>query len=595
MLRFILVWVICSFLSMGYATQSVRPLPVDKAFMLTAVVNKDSELSLVWTIAPGYYLYREKMDMSAAPGNQVPLGKVNLPKGEARHDVLHGNFQAYVKTVAVAVPLHGLKGQLNMSINYQGCSSNGFCYTPVKKALAISLTGLTLPQDISYAVNSTKPALEPVPISNQGYAAQLLSGHHYFLIVLGFLALGLLLAFTPCVLPMVPILSSIIVGYGNKLSTKKAFSLSLAYVLGMAIAYASAGMVVALLGSRIQIAMQQTWIIVLLSGLFILLALSLFGFYDIRLPNALQQRLAATGNKLKGGTYISVFVMGVVSTLIVSPCVSAPLVGVLAYIANSGDVLLGGIALLALGIGMGIPLLLLGASAGKWLPKAGKWMDVIKHIFGLMMLALAIWMLERVLPGAAVLFLWSILVIVTGLYIRQLKRSKRIWHHLHHGFGFAMLVYGFILLAGAIIGQSDPLYLFQSNNLLVAQNKTTFTVVKSMAELDQRLAEAKSHKQQVMLDFYADWCASCVVMDRTLFVKPEIKTALSKFILLRADVTKDNAFDQAMLQRFQVVAPPTMIFFDEEGRTMLKHEIVGEVEIDQFLTDIHQVYTDQKF
>jgi thioredoxin:protein disulfide reductase len=494
----------------------------------------------------------------------------------------------------VKVPLAALKGNLALNISYQGCSSSGFCYTPVKKTLNVNLPDIKPPQDITQNIGDFKQRQQTGSLSEQGYAAQLLSGHHYVLIVFGFLFFGLLLAFTPCVLPMVPILSSIIVGFGNKISTKKAFCLSLSYVLGMAIAYAAAGMIVALLGSSVQIALQKTWVIVLLSSLFIVLALSLFGLFEIRLPNALHQRLVAKGNRYQGGTYIGVFFMGVFATLIVSPCVSAPLVGVLAYIASSGDVVLGGIALLSLGIGMGIPLLLLGSSAGKLLPKAGQWMEVVKHIFGLMMLAVAIWMLSRVLPGAAILFLWAILAIVAGVYVRQLKRSKRIWHHMHHGLGLVLVSYGFVLLVGAIIGQTDPFYLFNPPETTIAANtKPAFAVVKNMEELDEQLTLAKSNKQQVVLDFYADWCASCVVMDRYVFAKPEIKSALSKFILLRADVTQDNAFDQALLHRFKVIAPPTIIFFNTEGQIMSRSEIVGEVDAKQFLVDINQVTKDQ--
>lgn len=593
MLRFILISIICCIFSVGYAAETVRPLAVDKAFELSVMVNKDSQLVLNWKIAPEYYLYRDKTRIVSSPTSVTKIGAIVLPQGENQQDMLHGIFQAYQDSVTVITPIVGQKGPLALEISYQGCSSNGFCYAPVKRLLNVNLARITPPQDLSRNLTELKPHIAPPPpVNQQSYATQLLSSHHYFFILLGFLGLGLLLAFTPCVLPMVPILSSIIVGYGN-ISTRKAFSLSLAYVLGMAIAYASAGMLVALVGSNIQIALQKTWVIVLLSGLFILLALSLFGLYELRLPNALQQRLAASGKRFKGGTYISVFFMGVFSTLIVSPCVSAPLVGVLAYIANSGDVFLGGAALLALGIGMGIPLLMLGASAGKLLPKAGKWMDTVKQIFGLMMLALAISMLSRVLPGTVILFLWALLAIVTGLYIRQLKRAKRIWHHLHHGLGLVVMSYGLILLAGSIIGQTDPLYILNAKQF-AANTKSNFAVVKSMAELDQQLALARANKQQVLLDFYADWCASCVVMDRSVFTKPEIKTALAKFVLLRADVTQDNAFDQAMLQRFNVVAPPTIVFFDTEGNTLSRHEIIGEVDIKQFLGEIDQVRYDQK-
>jgi thiol:disulfide interchange protein DsbD len=376
------------------------------------------------------------------------------------------------------------------------------------------------------------------------------------------------------------------------MDSKKGFFLSLSYVLGMAIAYATAGVIVALVGSNIQFYFEKPLVIALFASLFLVLSLSLFGLYEIRLPNALQQRLASRSQKQQGGNYLSVFFMGAFSTLIVSPCVSAPLVGVLAYIGKSGDVVLGAVALLAMGLGMGLPLLLLGASAGKLLPRAGAWMDTIKHFFGLMLLAVAIWMLGRILPGPAELFLWALLVIVTAVFIRQLKRSKRIWHHMHQGLGLILLSYGFILMAGALVGKTDPLYIL-AKPTAIAESKPAFAVIKDMAQLEQELQLAKSDNKPVLLDFYADWCVSCVIMDRSVFTKPEIKKALENFVLLRADVTQDNAFDQALLQRYQIVAPPTIVFFTGQGAVLPNHSIVGEVDTNQFLADLNQL--DKKF
>jgi thiol:disulfide interchange protein DsbD len=591
MLRLFWLLLSTSLFSVSYADDAVQPLPAAKAFVVTVGVVDKKELVVHWQMPPSYYLYKNKVEVSAATASQVAIGTINFPAGEPRHDLLHGDFEAYTGQLTLHVPLMAATGQLNLQIRYQGCSSAGFCYTPVKKQLAVAIGDLRPGQEIS--LESGKPAVS-ASTTDENYATELLSGEHYFWMILSFLALGLLLAFTPCVLPMVPILSSIIIGSGHKLSTRKAFSLSLSYVLGMAGAYAVAGVVVALAGKSIQIAMQKPWVIGIFSLLFMLLALSLFGLFELQMPRRLQQRLTNRTNKITSGSYAGAFLMGVFSTLIVSPCVSAPLVGVLAYIASSGDVLLGAVALLSMGLGMGIPLLILGASAGKLLPKAGKWMETVKHIMGFMMLALAVWMLSRILPGSAILFLWSLLAIAVAIFIRQVQRSRLIWRKLHEGLGLLLLSYGFILMAGAILGRSDPLYLLERSPAQMAVASPEFTVVKSMPELEQKLALAKDRHQQVILDFYADWCVSCVQMERTVFTRPEIKTALAKFMLLRADVTQDNAFDQALLERYHVVAPPTLIFLNAEGVPFRKHEIVGEVNSTQFLADIEKFRYDLK-
>jgi thiol:disulfide interchange protein DsbD len=587
MLKALLISILSCFLSVAQADTGVKPLPVSKAFDLSGHISDAHALVLNWKMAPGYYLYRDKISVVPLPDNQVKIGTPALPAGIPRNDVLHGNFQAYEYNLEVVVPLDSAQGRLAVKINYQGCSSAGFCYTPVKRTLMVDLASVQASQEL--IVNAPEPEAYKPSLSDQGYASQLFNGRHYVVIVFSFLLLGLLLAFTPCVLPMVPILSSIIVGSGRHLNSKKGFFLSLSYVLGMAIAYAAVGIIVALAGSNIQLYFEKPLVIALFAALFLVLSLSLFGLYEIRLPNALQQRLVSRTNKLTGGSYISVFFMGAFSTLIVSPCVSAPLVGVLAYIGKSGDVVLGAVALLALGIGMGLPLLLLGASAGKLLPRAGAWMDTIKHFFGLMLLAVAIWMLGRIVPGPAELFLWALLVIITALFIRQVKRSKQIWHHMHQGLGLILLSYGFILMGGALVGKTDPFYILEKPIATVAGSAPAFAVIKDMAQLDQELLLAKNNNKPVLLDFYADWCVSCVIMDRSVFTRPEIKKALEEFVLLRADVTQDNTFDQALLQRYQVVAPPTIVFFTGQGTVLPNQSIVGEVDTKQFLSDINQL------
>jgi thiol:disulfide interchange protein DsbD len=428
------------------------------------------------------------------------------------------------------------------------------------------------------------------PTSEQSYAQNLLNGSSYFVIILSFLGLGLLLAFTPCILPMIPILSSIIVGHGKNLTPLKSFFLSLTYVLGMAITYAIAGMLVAMVGSGIQVLFQKTWVIVLFSILFVILSLSLFGYYELQLPARWQRKVTALSNKQKGGTYIGVFLMGALSSLIVSPCVSAPLVGVLAYIAQTGNMVLGGVALLCLGLGMGVPLLLIGLSAGKLLPKAGAWMEAIKKVFGILLLAVAVEMLSRVIPGPFTLVLWATLLICVSMFMGTFVSAKNNFKKLLRGFGAVFLIYGIILVIGAVMGNSDPLHPWEEMKFLQTKPKDSlFVTLGSMEQLDAELARAKKDHKMVMLDFYADWCTSCVAMDRAVFKNGNVQQALNGLVLLRADVTKNDEFAQSLLKRFQVIAPPTMLFFDKKGEELPDERIVGEVDSQKFIEHVELV------
>lgn len=503
------------------------PLPADRAFVFSATLNQQQEVVLQWDIAPGYYLYRDKISFTPAKGDQLLPLVTQLPKGVPHSDTIRGTYQVYAHSLRVPLALKGVpKGVLRLDINYQGCSRAGFCYTPIRKILDVNLSEIKAPALLDAYVRSAGEA-ESAPADNQ--AMRFLSGNR-FIMVLGFLGLGLLLSFTPCVLPMVPILSAIIVGRQRRHEGEKsrAFLLSLAYVTGMAGMYALAGVLVALAGRNVQTALQQPLAVAFFSGMLVLLAMSLLGFYELRLPARWQHQLGVLTGRQKGGTFIGVFLMGALSTLIVSPCVSAPLVAVLGFIGQTGDVWLGVLTLTALGIGMGIPLLLIGASAGRLLPRTGPWMIFLERVFGVVMLLMAVWMLSRALPGT--------------------------------------------MPAKGVQGAHSQL----------------FTRVQSSAGLDEALKQAHSDGKPVVLDFYADWCLPCLRMERSVFTKRTVQQALRPFVRLRVDLTDNPAYGQVLLRRFQQVGPPAVIFFDCNGRLQTALSLAGEASTTQLMTRIQQ-------
>lgn len=541
------------------------PLPAEQAFVFSSSLEKD-QLVLHWKMAPGYYLYREKLKLLPTDPNQIKT--IELPKGEQRHNQILGNYQAYFDELNITVPVVSPHGVLTMTIGYQGCSAQGFCYSPVKKQLTVDLDKLQF-------VTGTLQK----PETKESEVLNLLEKHNPFWIILSFLGLGILLAFTPCVFPMIPILSSIIVKQGKNISAIKGLCLSFFYVLGMAVSYALAGMLFALLGSHIQIELQKTWVIVLFSLVFIALALSLFGWYRLQLPKWLRQRLVHLSDKPKKGAYLGVFLMGGLSSLILSPCVTPPLVGVLLYVAQTGNWLLGAMALFFLGIGMGVPLLLIGISAGKLLPKAGVWMTAFEKLFGIILLGAAIWMLSRVIPGPLALCLWGALFMMSGIYCYfAVKR-----HYGLQGTGLVALVYGIILLVGASLGNSDPLHPWENTHL--QKEQPAFILIRNSMELQKAFLQAKQQKKPIILDFYADWCVSCVKMDREVFNQPKVQQALQTYMVLRADITANTPFDQSLLERFHLIAPPSMLFFNAEG--VLVKQMEGEVDAEAFLKSLH--------
>lgn len=568
---------------LGQDTQA-EILEPDQAFKLTVLARDARTLQADFTIAPGHYLYRDRISFKAGDGS-YSIAEVSLPPGEAKHDanfgdtvVFHQSFSATISLAHRAEP----PPAISLQASYQGCSEQGLCYSPIRKTLDIALPGNA----------GSQPPTSGTSESDQ--VRNLLQGGQLWLVALGFFGFGLLLSLTPCVFPMIPILSGIIVGQGHHPSRLHAFNLSLAYTMGMALAYTLAGIAAGLSGQLISNALQNPWALGFGALVFVLLALSMFGFYELKLPDALQNSLVNLSNRFKGGRFAGVFAMGVLSALIVSPCVAAPLAGALLYIGQTHDVLLGGVALFALSIGMGVPLLILGASAGAILPKAGAWMNGVRNFFGVVMLGMAIWLIGPVIPVQLQMGLYALLLIISAMYLHALDKlppHASGWSRLWKGLGVAGLIFGIALLVGALSGSKQPLQPLAGLRLAGTEqgNKLPFQPVASISELDAALLAARG--KFVMLDFYADWCVSCKEYEQFTFTDPRVGKLLQSVVLLKADVTENSAEDLALLQRFGLYGPPGIIFFDQQGQEIQPIRTVGYQDADQFLVTLNSLHS----
>lgn len=591
-----------------------KPIPLEQAFKFSVEPTNTDSVLANWQIEPGYYLYKDRFGFEVLSPKDADIGLIIKPRGIEQYDKILGKHYVYENQLSLSIPILNPTNQpMELLVHYQGCAKWGFCYPPVTKLVTIDNRTHLTANDIkvtNYKATLSTKAKSPTASkqtenvdfqSEQSIAENILVKKNWGIALILFFGFGVLLAFTPCVLPMVPILSGIIVGQGKDLKTKHAFGLSLSYVLGMAIAFAIAGLIIGLIGSSIQAALQTPWVLIIFSLIFVLLALSLFGFYNLQLPQSLQQKVSNLSNKRSSGSYIGVAIMGILSTLIVSPCVSAPLVGALAYIANTGNAIFGGLALFSMGLGMGLPLLIVGTSFGKILPKAGHWMNSIKNFFGVLLLGVAIWMLERILPGPFVLMLWALLAIVSSIYMGALNPTKENgWSKLWKGLGLALLLYGFLLLIGASMGNNNPFRPLEFNKQMngifsptLTSNETVqkhnFIQVRSISDLEQQLAKHKG--QLIMLDFYADWCVACKEMEINTFNNPMVGKALQNFVLLQADVTENNAADQALEKKYGVVAPPTILFFNKNGEEISSARVIGEMGAKDFLSHLNKIRT----
>ena len=561
------------------------PPTQDEAFQFAIDVASPTALSARFTVAPGNYVYRDKIKFEIKADTPIQILPYQLPESKTKDDEIFGPTEVYLQDINIPLSLN--RSQVEQTVtfvaHYQGCSETfNICYPPTKKSFE-----LLLPAYIATDINSPSSPVANQPLSEQDQLAKSLAQDNLFKVLLSFFGIGILLAFTPCVFPMIPILSSIIVGEGDNITTRRAFTLSLVYVLAMSVTYTIAGLLTGLLGANIQTMLQNPWVIGSFSALFVILSLSMFGLYELQLPHALQSRLHQISHQQKGGKLVGVALMGLFSGLIVGPCLAPPLAGALIFIGQQGDPLLGASALFAMSMGMGLPLLVIGTSAGSLLPKAGGWMDAIKAIFGVLMLGLAIWLLERIIPGWVALLLWGSLLIVSAVYLgalNTLSLSSSGWEKLFKGFGLIIMIYGALLLIGSASGSQNvwqPLQGFasMSGTSTPGQNGIKFKKINNLSDLEQQLAQSS---QPVMLDLYADWCVECKTMEMTTFRDPTVVATLADTLTLKLDMTDNNDEHKALLKQFGIFGPPTILFFDPQGNEYKQFRLVGTMNPSDF-------------
>ncbi|MHB1281770.1 MAG: protein-disulfide reductase DsbD [Acidithiobacillus sp.] len=575
-------------LPLTHAAQFLAP---GQAFRFEASLSGPDQLQLHWDVAPGYHLYRDRIKFSVTP-DSIVLGRYTLPTGTMLDDPAFGKVRVLEgqNTLTVPFTVHGtVPAFIELKAIYQGCANAGVCYPEQVKTIRLALPRQAVAPPAAPVVQSPKGVITAAslnsPASNAGVLAGALQDRFWLTLGLFFLS-GLGLAFTPCIFPMIPILSTLIVGQeaGRGKQRSRALALSIAYVLGMSLTYTIAGVLAAVTGAYMQAAFQSPWVLGAFAFVFVLLALSMFDFYELQVPSSIQTRLAGMG---RGGHLFGTFVMGALSALIVGPCVAAPLAGGLLFISQTGNVFLGGLSLFALSLGMGVPLLIIGTSAGHLLPRAGAWMDAVKAVFGVLMLGVAIWLLARVLPGPVSLALWAALAVISAIYLGALDvmvAGASGWRRFWKGVGVLLLAYGLVMGLGALSGAGDPLQPLIPYTAGAAHQETRtdaphFSVVKTPEALQNALAQAKG--KPVLVDYWAGWCVECVRMDKVTFANPQVGAALQGWVLIRVDVTKDDAVSRALLKRYNLVGPPAFIAVGADGKTAARQE--GYLDPEAFL------------
>ena len=560
-------------------------LKVDEAFIFD-FHQQDKKLTVSFNIKDGYYLYQHQFKFT--PEN-ADISPVQLPKGIEHNDEYFGIQEIFPSSIEIPIEVSATGDNPSLVIRYQGCAKKGLCYPPTTKTIPldpVNNANNATNNDVLADLTTTSVANDQPENkqSEQFELADMLAGDSLFLTLIAFFLGGLLLSFTPCVFPMYPILTGIIVGQGDKLSTKRAFSLSFFYVQGMAITYTILGIVVALAGAQFQAMFQHPAVLIVLSVLFIFLALSMFGLFNLALPSSWQNKLNNISNNQKGGSYGGVIAMGAISGLVASPCTTAPLTGALIFIADSGDILTGASALYALSLGMGLPLLVLGSSGGKILPKAGNWMNIIKNIFGLLLLAVPVFLLERFIPAAATQALWALLALAAGSYFyvaNQQSSNKNFAYGLRFALIFIMLFFG-----------ANKLYQTVFPSAVIQQHSTqhqSFIKVNNLTELNQAIATANADGKTVMLDLYADWCIACKEFEELTFPKENVQNALSNTVLLQIDLTDTGSQTSIeIMEHFDVFGLPSILFFDLSGNELTQMRVTGFKDAEQFTAHITQ-------
>ncbi len=603
----------------GQAEQEL--LPPDEAFKLAIEVKDEHTLIAHFTPAKNYYLYRDKIAFEPQ-SEGIQIEKISLPPGKMKDDLTFGKTEVYYQPFQAVIALkRGIEAsdQLSLASTYQGCNEPvGVCYAPIKKINEVTLPAIktavntvaeTLSGNAAAAPIDSTAALfqtpsRPPAIETESFKIeQMFASGSFGLILAGFFGIGLLLSFTPCVFPMFPILSGIIANRSQHMTKGRGFVLALAYVLGMAITYAIAGVAAGLSGAMLSAVLQNAWVLGTFALIFILLAFSMFGFYELQLPSFLQSKISDEAGHLHGGHLSSVFGMGALSALIVSPCVAAPLAGALLYISQTRDIVLGGSALFVMALGMGVPLLLIGASAGALLPKSGPWMESIKQFFGVLLLAVAIWLISPVVSTVIYMLLWAALLIISAIYLHAidpLPVNASGFRKFLKGVGVIALLTGFALLIGVLSGSRDVLQPLSKLSITSSSSNVSFSEkewgqlahlpfqpVRSVAELDEIIAQ--SHDKYIMVDFYADWCISCKEMERFTFSDERVQAKLKDVVLLQVDVTHGTPDDAALLKRFKLFGPPGILFLDRNGTEIPNIKIIGYLNKDDFLAVLNAV------
>ncbi len=559
--------------------QSDSVLPESEAFKFETIALDDKNLSARFTMGDNIYLYKDKVKLSSLTKG-IDLGELHFPKGKVKQDPHFGDVEVFYGQIEVDIPVirqAGSPNQLQLQAEFQGCVDEGICYPPSQRLITVELPQLS-PDLVNENAGTTK-------LSEQDQIQSDLEENSWWKTIIRFFGFGLLLALTPCIFPMIPILSGLIMGQGE-ITRSRAFMLSLIYVLAMALAYTAAGVIAGMLGANIQAALQKPAIIIAFSLVFVALAMSMFGFYDLQLPASWQSKLSNVSNNQKSGSYIGVAIMGFLSAIIVGPCVAPPLAGAVLYISNTGDPVVGGFALFAMSIGMGVPLLLIGASAGKWMPQSGGWMNVVKSFFGIALIGMAIWFLSRIIPAKVTLVLFGILALLASIFwyryaVKNIRKgSKLIWLFLL--FKIALIGIGVAEIYGAIKGNTDFMH------PLTHKQEFEFQKIENLAELEQIIAASD---KPVLLDFYADWCVECVHMEGTTYSDEAVKNVLTHFTVLKADVTKQSLTDKELMKKFKIVGPPATLFF-KDGKLVQQSSFFGYKNAEEFLLHLQTIKID---